>query len=170
MSPPRFSFVGRMWKIIPTCFAASLPRGMRWEIIPTRIVSFSSSPGGGWPKRSIAPRGSSKKSPVSVPRFFGRLTERAGLGWIPTLLERGMHLILWSAAGYDWKKDVQGITKATLRRTEARSGHLAARRAGDARRRRNRPFPYRPGPACHYRRRPSPGVLFAPLRDFLPSI
>ena len=36
-------------------------------------------------------------------------------GLVPTLLERGMHLVLWSAAGYDWKKDVQGITEATLR-------------------------------------------------------
>jgi peptidoglycan/xylan/chitin deacetylase (PgdA/CDA1 family) len=36
-------------------------------------------------------------------------------GLVPTLLERGMHLILWSATGYDWRKDVQGITEAALR-------------------------------------------------------
>ncbi len=36
-------------------------------------------------------------------------------GLVPTLLERGMHLILWSAAGYDWKKDATGIVEATLK-------------------------------------------------------
>lgn len=36
-------------------------------------------------------------------------------GLIPSLLERGMHLVLWSATGYDWSKDAPGITQATLR-------------------------------------------------------
>jgi peptidoglycan/xylan/chitin deacetylase (PgdA/CDA1 family) len=36
-------------------------------------------------------------------------------GLIPTLVERGMHLILWSATGYDWRKDAPGITAAALR-------------------------------------------------------
>lgn len=35
-------------------------------------------------------------------------------GLIPTLRERNMHVVLWSATGYDWKNDVQGITKAAL--------------------------------------------------------
>ena len=37
-------------------------------------------------------------------------------GLVPALLERGMRLVLWSAAGYDWKKDALGITDATLRK------------------------------------------------------
>jgi peptidoglycan/xylan/chitin deacetylase (PgdA/CDA1 family) len=36
-------------------------------------------------------------------------------GLVPTLLERGMHMVLWSTTGYDWKKDAEGITEATLR-------------------------------------------------------
>jgi len=36
-------------------------------------------------------------------------------GLVPALLERGMRMVLWSATGYDWKKDAQGITEATLR-------------------------------------------------------
>lgn len=36
-------------------------------------------------------------------------------GLVPTLLARGMHMVLWSATGYDWKKDVPGIVAATLR-------------------------------------------------------
>ena len=36
-------------------------------------------------------------------------------GLVPTLLERGMLLIQWSATGYDWKKDAAAITQAALR-------------------------------------------------------
>jgi peptidoglycan/xylan/chitin deacetylase (PgdA/CDA1 family) len=36
-------------------------------------------------------------------------------GLVPTLRERGLHMVLWSATGYDWKKDVPGIVAATLR-------------------------------------------------------
>jgi peptidoglycan/xylan/chitin deacetylase (PgdA/CDA1 family) len=36
-------------------------------------------------------------------------------GLVPTLLERGMQMILWSGTGYDWKKDAKGITESVLR-------------------------------------------------------
>jgi peptidoglycan-N-acetylglucosamine deacetylase len=38
-------------------------------------------------------------------------------GLLPVLKKRGMHLIQWSATGYDWKEkeNVRGITDATLR-------------------------------------------------------
>jgi peptidoglycan/xylan/chitin deacetylase (PgdA/CDA1 family) len=36
-------------------------------------------------------------------------------GLVPTLRSRGMHMVMWSACGYDWKKDVEGITRSALR-------------------------------------------------------
>jgi peptidoglycan/xylan/chitin deacetylase (PgdA/CDA1 family) len=36
-------------------------------------------------------------------------------GLIPILMKRGMHLILWSATGYDWMKDAPGIVAATMK-------------------------------------------------------
>lgn len=36
-------------------------------------------------------------------------------GLVPTLRERGMHLVQWSATGYDWKNDAPGIVAATMR-------------------------------------------------------
>jgi peptidoglycan-N-acetylglucosamine deacetylase len=36
-------------------------------------------------------------------------------GLYPVLRERGMQLILWSDAGYDWKNDTDGIVRNTLK-------------------------------------------------------
>jgi peptidoglycan-N-acetylglucosamine deacetylase len=36
-------------------------------------------------------------------------------GLVPTLMQRGMLLIQWSATGYDWKNDAAGIVAATIR-------------------------------------------------------
>ncbi len=36
-------------------------------------------------------------------------------GLVPALRDRGMHLIQWSATGYDWKKDATGITRSALK-------------------------------------------------------
>ena len=49
------------------------------------------------------------------PRVFRPPYGARWFGLVPTLLARGMHLILWSAAGYDWYKDTPGITAAALR-------------------------------------------------------
>jgi peptidoglycan/xylan/chitin deacetylase (PgdA/CDA1 family) len=90
-------------------------------------------------------------------------------GLVPTSRERGMHLVLWSAAGYDWKKDAQGITEATLR--ELKPGAVILLHDGRETR-----------PAAEIDRSPTvlalPGIIagarrqgytFAPLKDFLPS-
>ena len=49
------------------------------------------------------------------PTFFRPPYGARWFGLVPTLLERGMRMVLWSATGYDWKKTVQGITKSALR-------------------------------------------------------
>jgi len=90
-------------------------------------------------------------------------------GLVPTLLERGMHLIQWSATGYDWKKDAAGITQAALR--ELTPGAIILLHDGRETR-----------PALQIDRSPTtaalPGLIaearqegytFAPLKDFLPS-
>jgi peptidoglycan/xylan/chitin deacetylase (PgdA/CDA1 family) len=51
----------------------------------------------------------------SRPKFFRPPFGARWFGLVPTLLEREMHLVMWSATGYDWSKDVPGITKAALR-------------------------------------------------------
>ncbi len=43
-------------------------------------------------------------------------------GLMPTLESRGLKMVMWSAAGYDWRLRTQGIIKATLR--EMRSGSV----------------------------------------------
>jgi peptidoglycan/xylan/chitin deacetylase (PgdA/CDA1 family) len=90
-------------------------------------------------------------------------------GLIPTLLERGMHLILWSATGYDWRKDVQGITEAALR--ELKPGAVILLHDGRETRRaaeidRSRTVLALPAIIAGARQR---GYTFAPLQDFLPS-
>jgi peptidoglycan/xylan/chitin deacetylase (PgdA/CDA1 family) len=90
-------------------------------------------------------------------------------GLVPTLLERGMHLIQWSATGYDWKKDAAGIIQTALR--ELRPGAIILLHDGRETR-----------PAAQIDRSPTlaalPGLIagarqegytFAPLKDFLPS-
>jgi peptidoglycan/xylan/chitin deacetylase (PgdA/CDA1 family) len=90
-------------------------------------------------------------------------------GLVPTLLERGMHLIQWSATGYDWKKDAAGITQTALR--ELKPGAIILLHDGRETR-----------PAAQIDRSPTTAALpsliagarqegytFAPLKDFLPS-
>lgn len=90
-------------------------------------------------------------------------------GLVPALLERGMHLILWSAAGYDWKKDVPGITRATLR--ELKPGAVILLHDGRDTRAaaeidRSRTVSALPAIIAGARER---GYTFVPLKDFLPS-
>ena len=90
-------------------------------------------------------------------------------GLVPTLLERGMHLILWSATGYDWRKDVQGITEAALR--ELKPGAVILLHDGRETRPaaeidRSRTVSALPAIIAGARQR---GYTFAPLKDFLPS-
>jgi len=90
-------------------------------------------------------------------------------GLVPTLLERGMHMILWSATGYDWKKDVQGITEAALR--ELKPGAIVLLHDGRETRPasevdRSRTVLALPAIIEGARRQ---GYTFAPLKDFLPS-
>jgi peptidoglycan/xylan/chitin deacetylase (PgdA/CDA1 family) len=104
------------------------------------------------------------------PKIFRPPYGARWFGLIPTLLERRMHLILWSAAGYDWKKDVQGITKATLRRLKP--GAVILLHDGRETRAtteidRSRTVLALPAIITGVRRQ---GYEFAPLRDFLPSI
>ena len=90
-------------------------------------------------------------------------------GLVPTLLERGMLLIQWSATGYDWKKDAAAITQAALR--ELRPGAIILLHDGRETR-----------PAAQIDRSPTTtalpsliagarreGYIFAPIKDFLPS-
>jgi peptidoglycan/xylan/chitin deacetylase (PgdA/CDA1 family) len=48
------------------------------------------------------------------PRIFRPPYGARWFGLVPTLRERGMHMVMWSATGYDWKKDAPGIVAATL--------------------------------------------------------
>ena len=90
-------------------------------------------------------------------------------GLVPTLLQRSMHLIQWSATGYDWKKDAAGITQTALR--ELKPGAIILLHDGQETR-----------PASEIDRSPTAAALpsfiagarqegytFAPLKDFLPS-
>jgi peptidoglycan/xylan/chitin deacetylase (PgdA/CDA1 family) len=80
-----------------------------------------------------------------------------------------MHLIQWSATGYDWKKDAAGITQTALR--ELKPGAIILLHDGRETR-----------PAAQIDRSPTTAALpsliagarqegytFAPLKDFLPS-
>jgi len=104
------------------------------------------------------------------PNFFRPPYGARWFGLVPTLLERGMRLVLWSATGYDWKKSVLGITDATLR--ELKAGAIILLHDG-----RNtlpaaevdRSRTVLALPAIITLARQS-GYEFAPLKDFLPSI
>jgi len=103
------------------------------------------------------------------PRFFRPPYGARWFGLVPTLLERGMHLILWSAAGYDWKEDVQGIAKAILR--ELKPGTIIllhdGRETGSAVEiDRSRTVLALPGIIAGARQQ---GYTFTPLKDFLSS-
>ncbi len=90
-------------------------------------------------------------------------------GLVPTLSERGMRLIQWSAAGYDWKKDAAGITRSILHAIEP--GAIILLHDGRETR-----------PANEIDRSPTVqalpdliagarrgGYRFVPLKDFIPS-
>ena len=49
------------------------------------------------------------------PKIFRPPYGARWFGLVPILTERRMQLILWSAAGYDWKKDAMGIADSALR-------------------------------------------------------
>jgi peptidoglycan-N-acetylglucosamine deacetylase len=90
-------------------------------------------------------------------------------GLVPTLLQRGMHLILWSVTGYDWKKDTQGIIDAALR--ELKPGAIILLHDGREARPpaeidRSHTVAALPAIIAGARDR---GYTFAPLRDFLPA-
>ncbi|MGO8817294.1 MAG: polysaccharide deacetylase family protein [Terriglobia bacterium] len=103
------------------------------------------------------------------PKIFRPPYGARWFGLIPTLLDRGMYLILWSAVGYDWKKDGRGITQAVLRGLkpgavillhDGREGRSAAEVD------RSHTVLALPGIIAGARRQ---GYTFAPLKDFLPS-
>jgi peptidoglycan/xylan/chitin deacetylase (PgdA/CDA1 family) len=103
------------------------------------------------------------------PKIFRPPYGARWFGLIPTLLERGMHLILWSVAGYDWKKDVDGITQVVLRGLKPGAVillHDGRETRSVAEIDRSRTVLALPGIIAGARRR---GYTFAPLKDFLPS-
>ncbi|MGD1104722.1 MAG: polysaccharide deacetylase family protein [Terriglobia bacterium] len=90
-------------------------------------------------------------------------------GLVPTLVERGMHMVLWSATGYDWKKDAQGIMGAAFR--ELKPGAVILLHDGRETRRvteidRSNTVLALPGVIAIAREQ---GYTFTPLKDFLPS-
>lgn len=91
-------------------------------------------------------------------------------GLVPTLRQRGMHLIQWSASGYDWKKDAAGITRAALR--ELKPGAVILLHDG----RETRPAPEIDRSATTaalpilIAGARQAGYTFAPLKEFLPSV
>ncbi|MGO8790410.1 MAG: polysaccharide deacetylase family protein [Terriglobia bacterium] len=90
-------------------------------------------------------------------------------GLVPTLLERGMHLVLWSATGYDWRNDVPGITRATLRALKPGAVillHDGRETRPAAEIDRSRTVSALPEIIAGAREQ---GYTFAPLREFLPS-
>ncbi len=104
------------------------------------------------------------------PKIFRPPYGARWFGLMPTLLKRGMHLILWSSTGYDWKKDAKGITEIILR--ELKPGAVILLHDGRETR-----------PAAEVDRSPTvlalptiiagarqQGYTFAPLQDFLPFI
>jgi len=106
----------------------------------------------------------------SRPKVFRPPYGARWFGLVPTLLERGMHLILWSATGYDWKKDVEGITESALR--ELKPGAVLLLHDGrntlpSSEIDRSRTVLALLGIIAGARRQ---GYTFAPLRDFLPPV
>jgi peptidoglycan-N-acetylglucosamine deacetylase len=49
------------------------------------------------------------------PKIFRPPYGSRWFGLVPALRERGMHLIQWSATGYDWKKNAAGIARSALK-------------------------------------------------------
>lgn len=89
-------------------------------------------------------------------------------GLVPALLERRMHLILWSATGYDWKNDVRGIIESAV--SELKPGAVILLHDGRETRAgkeidRSRTVLALPGIIAKAREQ---GYSFAPLEEFLP--
>jgi peptidoglycan/xylan/chitin deacetylase (PgdA/CDA1 family) len=80
-----------------------------------------------------------------------------------------MHLIQWSATGYDWKKDAAGITRAAL--CDLKPGAVILLHDGRETRRASEidrsPTVQALADLIHGTRRQ--GYTFAPLKDFLPT-
>jgi peptidoglycan/xylan/chitin deacetylase (PgdA/CDA1 family) len=90
-------------------------------------------------------------------------------GLVPVLLERGMHVVLWSATGYDWKKDAPGIVAATMR--ELKPGAIILLHDGREARptaQIDRSLTVEALPAIIEGARQK-GYTFASLQEFLPS-
>ena len=103
------------------------------------------------------------------PRLFRPPYGSRWFGLVPILLKRGMQMVLWSDAGYDWKKDVAGITEATLR--ELKPGAIIllhdAREARPVEETdRSQTVKALPGIIAGVQEQ---GYAFVPLKDFLPS-
>ena len=103
------------------------------------------------------------------PKIFRPPYGARWFGLVPTLRERGMHLVLWSATGYDWKKDAPGIVAATLQ--ELKPGVVILLHDGRETRpggKVDRSFTVQALPAIIAAAR-GRGYQFVPLQDFLPS-
>jgi len=90
-------------------------------------------------------------------------------GLVPTLRERGMHLVMWSATGYDWKKDASGITAAALRELEPGAVlllHDGHETRGESETDRSQTVAALSRIIKDARER---GYIFAPLKEFLPA-
>jgi len=103
------------------------------------------------------------------PRFFRPPYGARWFGLVPTLRARGMHLVLWSATGYDWIKDAPGIVESALE--ELRPGAVILLHDGQEPRRqdpadRSRTVEALPQIIAGARAR---GYSFVPLGEFLPS-
>jgi peptidoglycan/xylan/chitin deacetylase (PgdA/CDA1 family) len=103
------------------------------------------------------------------PRIFRPPYGARWFGLVPTLLERGMHLVLWSATGYDWKNDVPGIVAATMKNLKPGAVillHDGRETRWAARVDRSRTVEALPGIIAGARQR---GYTFVPLQEFLPA-
>jgi len=103
------------------------------------------------------------------PRIFRPPYGARWFGLVPTLLDRGMHLVLWSATGYDWKKDVPGIVATAMK--ELKPGAVILLHDGRETRStgqfdRSRTVRALPGIIAGARQR---GYTFVPLQEFLPA-
>jgi peptidoglycan-N-acetylglucosamine deacetylase len=90
-------------------------------------------------------------------------------GLVPTLRERGMHLVMWSATGYDWKKDAEGITEAALR--ELKPGAVLLLHDGHETRTESETNRSQTVEALSriIRDARARGYTFVPLKEFLPA-
>jgi len=103
------------------------------------------------------------------PTFFRPPYGARWFGLVPTLRERELNMVMWSATGYDWKKDTAGIVAAALK--ELRPGAILLLHDGlesnDPNRvDRSRTIEALPQIISQVRAR---GYTFVPLQEFLTS-